>query len=220
MPKRLKTIYEYFNEYTREQIDEMLKKLSEEEMNLIKARYGEDLNNPVPRKLSKEQTNKFYGSLVPKMKRLLSKANTVGKSKIKNNLLSKPLNENCFCHVETPKTEDEIVQQNVEIITEDDYFRLLELLRTPAFSKMVNMYSPKEIMIASLKLGYVDGKCFSNSAISEFLGIETQEIIDTIKKILLTYKEKINSIIDDTLKIIEDGGEIISPTLVRKKNKK
>ena len=69
MPKRLKTIYEYFNEYTREQIDEMLKKLSEEEMNLIKARYGEDLNNPVPRKLSKEQTNKFYGSLVPKMKR-------------------------------------------------------------------------------------------------------------------------------------------------------
>lgn len=220
MPKRLKTIYEYFNEYTREQIDEMLKKLSEEEMNLIKARYGEDLNNPVSRKLSKEQTNKFYGSLVPKMKRLLSKANTVGKSKIKNNLLSKPLNENCFCHVETPKTEDEIVQQNVEIITEDDYFRLLELLRTPAFSKMVNMYSPKEIMIASLKLGYVDGKCFSNSAISEFLGIETQEIIDTIKKILLTYKDKINSIIDDTLKIIEDGGEIISPTLVRKKNKK
>lgn len=109
MPKRLKTIYEYFNEYTREQIDEMLKKLSEEEMNLIKARYGEDLNNPVSRKLSKEQTNKFYGSLVPKMKRLLSKANTVGKSKIKNNLLSKPLNENCFCHVETPKTEDEIV---------------------------------------------------------------------------------------------------------------
>ena len=84
MPKRLKTIYEYFNEYTREQIGEMLKKLSEEEMNLIKARYGEDLNNPVPRKLSKEQTNKFYGSLVPKMKRLLSKANTVGKSKIKN----------------------------------------------------------------------------------------------------------------------------------------
>ena len=130
------------------------------------------------------------------------------------------MNENCFCHVETPKTEDEIVQQNVEIITEDDYFRLLELLRTPAFSKMVNMYSPKEIMIASLKLGYVDGKCFSNSAISEFLGIETQEIIDTIKKILLTYKDKINSIIDDTLKIIEDGGEIISPTLVRKKNKK
>ena len=38
----------------------------------------------------------------------------------------------------------------------------------------------------------------------EIITLNDQEIIDTIKKILLTYKDKINSIIDDTLKIIED----------------
>lgn len=45
-------------------------------------------------------------------------------------------------------------------------------------------YSLKEVMIASLKLGYIDGKCFSTSAISEFLGIEQQEVIDTKKSIV------------------------------------
>ena len=74
IPRRLKSIYEYFNEYTREQVDEMLKKLSEEDMTLIKIRYGEDLDNPVSGKLSKEQKDKFYGNLVFKMRRLLSRS--------------------------------------------------------------------------------------------------------------------------------------------------
>lgn len=226
MPKKLKTIYEYFNGYTREQIDEMLEKLSEEERNLIKARYGEDLSNPVTGKLSKEQTSKFYGSLVPKMKRLLLKLNITReerKTKTENNNSDLDNKKNSFFseHLnENLEKKDINGQQNVEMITEDDYIKLLELLRTPAFSKMINMYSPKEIMIASLKLGYVNGKCFSNSAISEFLGVETKEIVDTIKKILLAYKEKINSIIDDTLKIIEKDREISSLTLTRKKNEK
>ncbi|MDD6878691.1 MAG: sigma-70 family RNA polymerase sigma factor, partial [bacterium] len=65
---KLQTIYEYFSSYTKEQVDAMLEKLTEEERMLITLRYGEDLNNPTPIKLSKEQTNKFYGVLIPKMK--------------------------------------------------------------------------------------------------------------------------------------------------------
>ena len=81
MSKALQTIYEYFKDYTREQVDEMLSKLSEDEKALITLRYGEDLDNPVSGKLNKEETNKFYGSLVPKMKRLL--ANPTGEKRRK-----------------------------------------------------------------------------------------------------------------------------------------
>lgn len=44
---RLRTIYQYFNDYTREQVDEMLSKLTEEESALIMLRYGGNLDNPV-----------------------------------------------------------------------------------------------------------------------------------------------------------------------------
>lgn len=46
----------------------MLEKLSEEEILLIVTKYGEDLINLASEKLSKEQINKFYRSLVFKMK--------------------------------------------------------------------------------------------------------------------------------------------------------
>ena len=68
---RFETIYEYFKDYTKEQVDEMLTKLTDEEKTLLTIRYGEDLNNPVSTKLSKEQAYKFYKLLIPKMKRLL-----------------------------------------------------------------------------------------------------------------------------------------------------
>lgn len=69
--KKLQTIYEYFCEYTKEEIDEMIKKLSERDKILLNLRYGDDLEHPVTKKLSGEITDAFYGNLVPKMKRLL-----------------------------------------------------------------------------------------------------------------------------------------------------
>lgn len=42
----------------------------------------------------------------------------------------------------------------------ENYIKILELLRTPSFTEMINMCSPKETIIASLKLGYLDGKFF------------------------------------------------------------
>ena len=71
--KKTRTIYEFFKDYSKEEIDEMLTTLNEEEKDLIAIRYGKDLNNPISTKLTKDQIYKFYGLLVPKMKRLLNK---------------------------------------------------------------------------------------------------------------------------------------------------
>lgn len=78
MGKKLQTIYEYFGDYSEEKIDDMIHSLSIEEKLIIRARYGNDLHNPKPSSnWSKEHNKKYYGTLIPKMKRLLSKGTDV-----------------------------------------------------------------------------------------------------------------------------------------------
>lgn len=83
---KIKTIYEYFNNYSKEQVDEMLEKLTEDEKLLIVARYGKNLSNPRLKELSREQTYKFYCSLIPKMKKILE---TENQNNIKTKIIKK-----------------------------------------------------------------------------------------------------------------------------------
>ena len=203
--KKLQTIYKYLNEYTREEIDAMLNKLTEEEISLVKLRYGNDLDNPVVSPTwGKEKTTKFYGSLIPKMKRLLSNPDGKRKSnvkKIKN--ISNENNQSSIFSKEQQKVEDSKpnLPQTTSEIEKDDCLKILELMRTPSFGEMLKSLTPKEAVIICLKLGYVDEKYFTTESIAGFLGIETSEVIEIIKKVLLVYKENINQFIDKTVDI-------------------
>ncbi|MCI6266936.1 MAG: sigma-70 family RNA polymerase sigma factor [Erysipelotrichaceae bacterium] len=239
---KLQTIYQYFKDYTKEEIDTMLEQLTEIEQTLVKLRYGEDLSNPVPRKLTTEQRNKFYGSLVPKMRRLLTnnrqrnKETNISKieqkHQIKENInnastdakeilnqTEKKVNSsqsvmypqaNSLEHSNesisiTPTSKDASnIQKSNKNITKEDYEKFLELLRTPTFNQMMSTLTVKESVIISLKLGYIDGKYFQTETIAQFLGIESQEVIETTKKVLLLYKENINQFIDNAIEIVTE----------------
>lgn len=72
MGKRLRTIYEVFSDYTVQEIDNMINGLSFEEKSLLYSRYGTDFHNPQTSEMwCKEKSNSFYGTLMPKMKKLL-----------------------------------------------------------------------------------------------------------------------------------------------------
>lgn len=232
MARELQTIYQYFKDYTKEQVDAMLEKLSEEEKALITIRYGADLNNPVSCKLNKEQYTKFYGSLIPKMKRLLANPNKERKSRKKKEKTSETITNNLGDAVaesvndkltqqipntgeliRQPNEEVKPAESNVESMIKDDCLKILELLRTPSFNQMMSILSVKESVIISLKLGYIDGKYFSTDSIAQFLGIEQQEVIDTTRKVLLLYKENINQFIDNAIQIATEGQEEASSVL-------
>ena len=72
MSRKIKTVYEYFKEYSEEMIDKVLSKLNTAEKELLTIRYGEDLHNPCPKKEwgSKYHTQ-FYKVLIPKIRTLL-----------------------------------------------------------------------------------------------------------------------------------------------------
>lgn len=106
-------------------------------------------------------------------------------------------------------------------IEKDDYINMLSMLKTLSFSDMIDVLSVKDAVIISLKFGYIDGKYFKTKSISDFLGIEEQEVIDTSKKILLAYKEKINTIIDNTINNPTFGQDTKSNyVFLKDKNKK
>lgn len=104
-------------------------------------------------------------------------------------------------HQATPETE------------KDDCLKVLELMRTPSFGEMLKSLTPKEAVIICLKLGYVDEKYFTTESIADFLGIETSEVIETTKKVLLVYRENINRFIDEAVEVAT------GPSLVLKRGK-
>ena len=131
---------------------------------------------------------------------------------------TKALNESLKENIEdntiiSKKSSEEKIMQNTTTynslesspksnISKDDCLKLLELLRTPFFSQMINVLSVKEFVIISLKLGYIDGKYFTTESIANFLEIEQDEVRETTKKALLLYKENINQFIDNVIEIV------------------
>ncbi len=69
---KIQTIYEYFKDYSKEQVDEIITKLTDEEQKLLTNLYQANLNDQVSIKLKEEQIDKFYNVLIPKIEELLS----------------------------------------------------------------------------------------------------------------------------------------------------
>ena len=104
------------------------------------------------------------------------------------------------------KSEHNDTATNV-VVSNDLSEKILGLLRTTTFKDMLEVLSPKESVIISLKLGYVDGKYFTNKSIANFLGIVEEEVRETIKKVLLLYKDNINEIIDHLISLVTGNKE-------------
>ena len=203
----IKTIYEYFEDYSKEQIDEMLTKLNENDQELLRLRYGDDLNKHVSTKLNRTLSAKFYNTLVPKMRRLLENSTKERENRIKNELSqTEQVNGDLISKTE-PKIESKFTK--IEM-TREDSLKLLELLRAPSFTQMMSTLSVKEAVIIALKLGYIDGKCFSTESISSFLNIEPAEVIDVTRKVLLIYKDNINVFLDTMIDIATDDNKVLT----------
>lgn len=70
-PKKIKTLYEVLSDYSHEEVDKAINMLTDEEKELIKIRYGENLNVAIISRLTSDQSRKIYSSLIPRLKRML-----------------------------------------------------------------------------------------------------------------------------------------------------
>ncbi len=78
-----KSIYQFFSEYSKENVDMVISLLSAKEVALLKVRFGKNLNGVSKRVLTREQTHQLNLILIPKMIRMLKeleKGNTINSS--------------------------------------------------------------------------------------------------------------------------------------------
>ena len=237
MAKKLQTIYEYFGEYgyKKDNVDLAISMLDEEEKELIKLRYGEDLENPQTSiEWNKDHQQKYYGALIPRIKRILTNiqiGKPTKKQRKKKEIIEKieelPINSKQEdTKIDQPKdlitenteiqsVEQKIVEETKEpnVITEivsptplQNQIDLFSFLRSASFLEITNELSVKEAIIICLRLGYVDDKYYETKTIANFFNISEDEVRSITKKALNLYKEKINSVIDQV--IIEQNSKI------------
>lgn len=203
MSKRLKTIYEYLGNYSKEDIDKVLEGLDEKDKNILFLRYGSDLNNPTTSKeFDREKTTYFYSYLIPKIKKLLP---PIDKTKEKN------LPREQTTTIEKEKKQE--TERNT-VLLKEDYIKALSFLQSANFSKILCDFSIEEAIIICLKLGYIDGKYFDTQSIAQFLNIDEKRIYQIVHKFLDLYKENVINFID---KIIEGANK--DDILVKKLDK-
>lgn len=230
---KLKSIFEYLNGYTKEEIEKVIESLKDEEKELLKIRYGDDMSHPIQATLTKAQYTAFYGRLIPKIRRLLEKNRRLaGKSKEPTAVEKRKVKKlaerkkELFDYLEPeeenskkldigdmtiteyikaqPKVEEDIKEQDEITITKNEAVTLLELFRSPSYNELTNTFTPKEAIIIGLKLGYVDNKYFSTEAIANFLGMTVEEVNECSKKVLEAYKEHIIGLMDSVIDVVTD----------------
>ena len=200
----LKSIYEYFDDFGREDVDSVLDGLNEFEKRLVFLRYGEDLDNPVSTDaFGEEETKKFYGSLIPRMRKKLYALQEEAKPNKNNNI-----RQDVFL------TESLVTELN-----RDEYTKLIQILRKPDVSEVMTGLSMKEKIIVSLRLGYVDGKHFSVDAISEFLGLSNHDILKTSVEFITKHSDKVDSVLNKAMDFALDyDTSSSSKILIKDKN--
>lgn len=142
----------YFKNYSREEINYMLKKLSDEEKNLLYLKLN--------KQLTKEQEKKFYASLLPKMKKILTRK--LNKNLIFLTNLTNYLEINNITYLKTLNT----------------------YLRSDEFKSLENLLSFKNALLLSLNLGLIDNTSFSFDELSLIFKIPRDNLENILKESL------------------------------------
>ena len=188
--RKPKTIYEYFDEFTKEEVDTILLGLSPKNMEIIKMKYGDDLSVPSDKKLTKTQNQRFY-SLAARIRK-----------NIKNN-------SSYYKEITRKKTTDlidtthDVINASQKEINKEDCIKMLELIKSSEFNELTKSLTVKEAIITSLRFGLVDDKYFTKEAISNFLGIKVEEVVEASNKAIevLTSNLKIDTSTDTDISI-------------------
>lgn len=182
---------------SKEELEKIIINLKEDDQAIISIKYPDGIDNASNGKLNRNDSGRFFGTIVPYLRRRLSdkkeNINNNNQKKIDNNKTEK--NDN-IKKVMTKNTSNEELKK-------DDYIKILSLLKTPTFKEFAISLSVKEAIVICLKLGYVDGKYYETKEIATFLNIEEQEVREIVKNALIVYKEYFDSFVDKAIEKIK-----------------
>lgn len=188
--KVVQSIYECLRLYTVYEVDDVIRTLDSDDIELLHRRYGENLRgNTLSSEWHSKYNYDFYNKLIPKMKRRLEKMR-IHKSNGKSLDFSK---------------ENESVNK--------EFFNFL---KDSEIRNIFSLLEPYKAFIISLRFGYIDGKCYSVEKISEKLKISPKTVIKNIRDGLITYRDLVNKNVQ--IKIDSIGDEVMKLCLKNESN--
>lgn len=203
--KSFDNVYDYFgDDYGTEQVDMMLEEMvkNPRDSQVMHKKWGDDFRNPVLGELTKEEKDYLYGSILPRMK-----------TKLKNIKAGKFVRTNANADVLNKPTEtlEKPVQNNSDEvkpvdITPQYHSKILEIFNLPEFIELTRVMPYKDSIIIALRLGYVDGKCFSVASIANFFGFAPEEVLEVSKNGIGVLKNRLNEMIDEEIEKIDSNG--------------
>lgn len=207
MPKKLQSIYELLKDYTKEELDNVLNTLNENDKELLILRYGNDLENPKKtNEWNSKLNNRFYCYLLPKLKKLLSKQKSISTTSevtlesIEENIESTEVNSN----ENNTEVENEIENEKIDStlkVEEDnkhdnqtiEHNNILPLLNLPSFDQMLKYLNKLEAIIVLLRIEFG----YETKDIAKFFKMSEEEVREITTKVLLLYRDSINDIVDN-----------------------
>ena len=217
MGRKPRTIYEYFNNYSKELVDLAISEaLNDKEKEKFTALYGLDLTVAPVSDLSKKEKMYVYNCILTKLHKYLEKmvpqptrVQNLKSASDEDILIENSKKENNqTISSSQPKTtlfKNDFKQE----IERKDYIQMLELLKTPAFFKLLPTFGYETSAIISLGLVQVDGNYFAAKDIAKFLNISETQVLRTIIKVLSKYREMITSSIDQAIAHLEEDAKTI-----------
>ena len=206
MQKSFKTIYELLEDYSKEDINQVLSELSPQEKELLALRYGLDLEHPVRTSgWNGAASNNFYRHLLPVIRKKLKDRNTKISDKLNMLCISDLLKyldikEIVIIYLKYQKSLSNndianFLNINADLI--EDTLRKLNLVFSSKIDNSIDSnLTLEEFVIVVLVLGYIDNKKYSGTEIKEILGID----IKVTKEVLSKYKEELSKL-DRTIKL-------------------
>ena len=151
------TIYQILKDYSKEEVDEVLNGLNEQDKYLLYLRYGSNLNNPDISNWDSKYNYSFYKILIPKIKYRLRR------NRIKNN---------------------EVIEINPKVKINLNLERMLREINSSLLTDnyLLEKFSKKDVLIYLL-VQKMDGSYSMNDLVNYF-NIDRKYILKIVKNIL------------------------------------
>ena len=200
-------LIEFLGQYSEVDRLEVIGNLSEKDKELYYLRYGTDILNPVVnRHISKEDRNKIYGSLIPKIKRsfknrtpIVKVEDSISSNKSSDvdrtdNLKEDDTISDLKCKDDSPSNSS-ISKVDSNDFTIQDLERMRILFGEDIFLKIIKEMPLDKCVIASLGLG-LTGKICTTDSISKLLGVDEKVINDAKIEALSLFKKELKQMLN------------------------
>ena len=195
-----------FKKYDKDMILSVIACLDEDDQLLLQKRYGKEYDRKYPRSVPVEDRPRLVSIREKMLNDLELLVEGINRKKIEEfvgpNMPTYAPDTDVREKLEENQKKREAAHKVVEshsYTEKREKYSMIELLKSVTDIKNDIDLNSDELVIAMLKLGYVNNTYYTNDEISKMLNVDPQTIIEITKKVLQTMKENLDLVVNDSI---------------------